>query len=297
MDIFTHAVAILAILTATGNPLFIPCGVLGAIIIDIDMAYAFIPRRFPSLYLLHHGGFAHSISGATFLSAVAFCAALVLSRARLLPGTMPEGMLLPAFACVLAGAYLHLFLDYLAAPGLPLLYPLTEKRFGLAMFPMAVYLLITVLGIVSLALILLKGITQEFATVYLGVFAALIITGAGMKWIVHRRTKGRSYSTLHPYQWVVIREGDASCTVLIYDLLRGILREEHHEKYRNITPAEVARYGSLPEVRRHRYFSYVSTVEKDGSEISFHDPVREGGLIAYPPWYPSVTLRSGEAAS
>ena len=297
MDIFTHAVAILVILYATGNAIFIPFGVLGAIIIDIDMAYAFIPRRFPSLYLLHHGGFAHSVFGATILSAVAFSSVLLLSSAGLLPMTIPREILLPSFACVLAGAYLHLFLDYLAAPGLPLLYPLTEKRFGLSMVPMPVYLLITVLGIATLAIILLEGITEAFAAGYLAVFSGLIVISAGMKWIVHRRTKGRSYSTLHPFQWVVIREENASCTVLAYDLLRGIIREEHHEKYRNITPAEVARYDSLPEVRRHRYFSYVSTVEKDGSEITFHDPVREGGLIAYPPWYPSVTLRSEEAAS
>jgi inner membrane protein len=135
MDIFTHAVAILVILFAKGNAAFIPFGVLGAVIIDIDMAYAFIPRRFPSLYLLHHGGFTHSIFGATILSGIAFGTALVLSSAGSLPETIPSGILLPAFTCVIAGAWLHLFLDYLASPGLPLLYPLTEKRRGLLKVP------------------------------------------------------------------------------------------------------------------------------------------------------------------
>ncbi|MDD1657166.1 MAG: metal-dependent hydrolase [Methanomicrobiales archaeon] len=297
MDIFTHAVAILVILYTTGNAAFIPFGIIGAVIIDIDMAYAFIPRRVPSLYLLHHGGFTHSVSGATFLSAVALGAALALSGAGLLPGTLPEGMLLPAFACVLAGAYLHLFLDYLAAPGLPLLYPVTEKRYGLAMFPMPVYLLISLLSIASLAVILLRGPTQELAALYGVVFSGLILISAVMTWQVHRKTRGRSYPTLHPFQWIVIRDEDSTCSTLTYDMFRGVTRERKYEKYRNITPSDVNRYDSLPELRRHRYFSYLSTVEKNGTEITFHDPVREEGLISYPPWYPSVTIRTGDAVS
>jgi inner membrane protein len=290
VDIFTHAVAILVILFATGNAVFIPFGVLGAVIIDIDMAFFFIARRDPSLFLLHHGGFTHSFVGATILSAIAFGAALLIASAGWLPGTIPEGILIPAFACVLAGAYLHLFLDYLAAPGLPILYPLTEKRFGLAMFLMPVYLLIAVLGIVSVVFILVRGITYEFAMMYGAIFIGLIVVSAGMKGYVYRKIPGRSYSTLHSFQWLVIREENPSYMVLLYDLFRGPVRELRYEKYRNITPAEGHRYDGLPELRRHRYFSYISVAEKDGSEIIFHDPVREQGLITYPPWYPSVTV-------
>ncbi|MDD1660009.1 MAG: metal-dependent hydrolase [Methanomicrobiales archaeon] len=297
MDIFTHAVAILVILFATGNAGFIPFGVLGAVILDIDMAYSFISRRNPSLYLLFHGGFTHSVVGATILSAIAFGAILVLSSAGLLLESIPGGLLLPAFACVLAGAYLHLFLDYLASPGLPLLYPVTEKRFGLSLFPMPVFLLITVLGLVSLAIILVRGLTHEFAGVYGAIFTGMIVVSAGMKWSVHRKTHGRSFPTFHPFQWIVIREENASYSVLAYDMFRGVTRELNFEKYRNITPSEVVRYDNLPELRRHRYFSYITTVEKNGSEITFHDPVREEGLISFPPWYPSVTVSAGKAAS
>jgi inner membrane protein len=294
VDIFTHSVAILVILFATGNAVFIPFGVLGAVIIDIDMAFFFIARRNPSLFLLHHGGFTHSFFGATILSAIAFGAALVIASAGWLPVTIPGGILVPAFACVLAGAYLHLFLDYLAAPGLPLLYPLTENRFGLAMFLMPVYLLITVLGLVSVAFILVRGITYEFAMVYGAIFIGLIVVSAGMKWYMYRKIPGRSYSTLHSFQWIVIREENPSYTVTVYDMFKGVIRELSFEKYRDITPAEGHRYDGLPELRRHRYFSYISTVEKTGSEITFHDPVREVGLISYPPWYPSVTISAAE---
>jgi inner membrane protein len=295
VDIFTHAIAILVIVFATGNAVFIPFGVLGAVIIDIDMAFFFIARQNPSLYLLHHAGFSHSFFGATVLSVIAFGTTIVLASAGWLPGTIPGGILIPAFACVLAGAYLHLFLDYLAAPGLPLLYPLTEKRSGLGMFPMPVYLLITILGLGSVAAILVRGISYEFAAGYTALLIGLIMVSAGMKWYVYRKIPGRSYSTFHSFQWLVILEENPSYTITVYDVFKGIIRQLSVEKYRDITPAEADRYEGLPELRRHRYFSYISTVEKRGSDITFHDPVREEGLISYPPWYPSVTVQAAEA--
>jgi inner membrane protein len=297
MDIFTHAVVIMVILFATGNAAFIPFGVLGAVIIDIDMAYSLISRRVPSLYLLYHGGFSHSIAGATILSAIAFGTTLALSSAGLLPEAISGDILLPAFACVLAGACLHLLLDYLASPGLPLLYPLTVLRFGLSLFPMPVYFLITILGIVSLAIILVRGLTDGFALVYGVIFTGIIVVSGGMKWWVYRKIHGRSFPTLHPFQWIVIREENASYSVLAYDVFQGVLWERSYEKYRNITPSEVYGYDHLPELRRHRYFSYITAVEKNGSEITFHDPVREEGLISFPPWYPSITLSARDAAS
>ena len=195
MDIFTHAVAILMILFATGNAVLIPFGVLGAVIIDINMAWFFIARN-PSFYLLHHGGFSHSFFGATVLSATAFAATLTLASAGWLPGTIPGGILVPAFTAMLAGAYLHLFLDWLAAPGLPLLYPLTEKRFGLAMTPMPLYFLVTLIALGSLGVIFFRGITIELAEVYGAIFAGIILISAGMKWLVHRKAPGRILITL-----------------------------------------------------------------------------------------------------
>jgi len=237
MDIFTHAVAILMVLFATGNAVFIPFGVLGAVIIDIDMAWFFVARD-PSLYLLHHAGFSHSFFGATVLSAIAFATTLGLASAGWLPGTIPAGILLPALAATLAGAYLHLFLDWLAAPGLPLLYPLTEERFGLAMTPMPLYFLVTLLSLASLGIIFFRGLTNELAQSYLAIFTAIILASAGMKWLVHLRAGGRSYYTLHPFQWIVIREDNLSYSVVVYGIFQGSIRELNFEKYRNITPEE-----------------------------------------------------------
>ncbi len=295
MDIFTHAVAIAVILSATGNPVLIPFGVLGAVIIDIDMAYFVIARRDPSLYLLFHGGFNHSFFGATILSFIAFGVTLILSASGLVPAPIPGATAIWAIAAVLAGAYLHIFLDYLAAPGLPLLYPLTEKRFGLSLFPMPVYFLITLLALASLGSIFLSGLSPELVMVYGLIFTGIIIASLGMKWVVYQGTRGKSYPTFHLFQWIVIREADSSYSVRFYDIFRGVIRELTFEKYLDIAPSDAHRYDNLPEVRRHRYFSYINTVEKNGSGITFRDPVRDEGLISYPPWYPLVTLNTGEA--
>ena len=83
VDIFTHAVAILVVLYATGNPVLIAFGVLGGVIIDTDMAWVAIARSDPSLYLFHHAGFSHSFFGATVLSAIAFGTTIALASALL----------------------------------------------------------------------------------------------------------------------------------------------------------------------------------------------------------------------
>ncbi len=296
MDIFTHAVAITVLLFATGNAALIPFGVLGAVIIDIDMAYSLIARRNPSLYLLYHGGINHSIFGGTVLSVVAYGAMLVLSSAGLFPGPM-QGMIITALAAVLAGAYLHLFLDYLAAPGLPLLYPLTERRFGLSLFPMPLYFLITVLSLASLGSIYVWGLTPKLAEIYGVILTGIIVLSLGMKWFVYQKVRGKSYQNFHSFQWIVIQDEPASYSVWVYDIFRGVIQKSIFEKYRNITPSDARRYDYLPEVKRQKYFSYINTVEKKGSEVTFRDPVREEGLISYPPWYPSVTIHTIEAAS
>ncbi len=296
MDIFTHAVAISMFLYATGYTVFIPFGVLGAVIIDIDMAFFFLPRKYPSLYLLHHAGFSHSFFGATILSVIAFLTSLALYSRGWLPGTFPGGLHIPALAVTFAGAYLHLFLDWLAAPGLPLLYPLTEKRFGLAMTPMPLYFLLTLLALGILGMVFFQGLTAVWVEVYGAIFAGIILVSATMKWLVYRSVPGRSYYTFQPFKWVIIREGNLSYTVTVYHTFRGVIRKLRYEKYRNITPEEANSYHT-PEVRRQRYFSYVVVVEKRGNEIFFHDPVREQGFLSYPPWYPSVMVNTREAAS
>jgi len=290
MDTFTHIVAITLILSSTGNMLLIPFGVLGAVIIDIDVGYTRIARRRPSNYLLFHGGINHTLLGATVLSAIGVGVAFLLLSIGLLPASLSKPGILAALLAALAGAYLHLFLDWLPGPGTPLLYPWTEKKYGLSVYPMSFYFLITLLSLASLVIILLGGLTTTLSIVYGALFTGITLIGLGLKGYVSTKAPGTSYPTLNPLQWIVIREEDSSYSVRVYAIGRGVVQHLSFEKYKDITPAEARVYDSLVEVRRHRYFSYITTVEKRGEEIVFHDPVREQGLIAYPPWYPSVTL-------
>ncbi|HMZ31334.1 MAG TPA: hypothetical protein PLY13_02445, partial [Methanoregulaceae archaeon] len=113
---------------------------------------------------------------------------------------------------------------------------------------------------------------------------------------VYQQTHGTSYPTFHPLRWIVIREESSSYPVMVYEIFRGVIRDFSYEKYTNITPSEARMYDTLVEVKRHTYFSYIPAVKKNGDEIIFHDPIREEGLISYPPWYPSVTVYAGKEA-
>jgi len=119
------------------------------------------------------------------------------------------------------------------------------------------------------------------------VLAGIVLVCAVLKWLVYRRVPGRSYYALHPSQWVVIQEENPSYRVIVYDIFRGIVSEQTFEKYRDITPEEARLYDS-PELRRHKYYSYISIAERNDSEVIFRDPVREQGLLTYPPWYTLV---------
>jgi len=143
----------------------------------------------------------------------------------------------------------------------------------------------------------LWGLTPELAAVYGTIFVGIIVISLGMKCFVYHKTHGKSFQTFHSFQWLVVREENASFTVVIYEIFRGVTKEFKFEKYHNITPSDASQYDRLPEVKRHKYFSYITTVEKNGNEIIFRDPVREEGLISYPPWYPSVRISTIEAAS
>jgi len=49
-------------------------------------------------------------------------------------------------------------------------------------------------------------------------------------------------------------------------------------------------FSDLPELWRHQYFSDISIVERVGTRVTSHDPLREQGLIPYPPAYARITV-------
>lgn len=297
MDIFSHIFAIIILLFASGYSAFIPFGVLGAVILDIDVVFIYFSDSHPTHYIFTHGGFTHSISGAAIMSVIAFLVTVFLSRSGSLQEYLPAEVPLLVFFFILAGAFLHLFLDYLASPGIPFLYPLTEKKYGLGLFPIPIFIFFALLSVTFLVLYLFHKVTVPMMDIFAAVFIGVVAICTGIWSYVRLKTNGRIFSTPDPLKWLVISENEISYFLQTYEVFHGVTRVLTFDKYRNITPSEIAHFETLPELRRHKYFSYITLAEREGSQVLFHDPLREQGIIPYPPWYASVSVRDDETTS
>ena len=120
VDSFTHGLTAAILVYALGLPGIIPFAVAGAVILDADALFARVFDGRPSLYLFTHGGIAHSLAGAAVMALPAWAvAALVAPASRSSPRLESPPRLPPSSP----GVYLHLGLDTLACPGIPLLVP------------------------------------------------------------------------------------------------------------------------------------------------------------------------------
>ena len=273
VDILTHALTAALLAYALNLPQLLPFIVLGAVIVDTDFFFAWISDRYPTLYLFVHGGYAHSITG-------------IVHPALPLPGAPV------AFAVVLAGALLHIGLDLLAVPGLPLLAPFSDRKFAVGLLPgpsiflMAVSLFLIIwvgLGVVDLHTVILP-----YAGIIAAFLAARLITFGIARTALHGR--GRALPTINPLRWLVIGENAEAWTVGEYRIGKGMGETESFPKYRSTSAGETTPFLTMPEVRRLRFHSYIVTAEKAGDGIIFSDPLRESGRIFYPPYYKRVRI-------
>jgi inner membrane protein len=292
VDSLTHALVAAILAYALGFPQLLPFVVIGAVIIDTDVLFSLISDRHPPLYLFTHGGIAHSLAGAVVMSVLAFVGIAL----AVLAGLIDPAILVRAgpsgFAAVLAGAFLHIGLDLPACPGIPLLAPASDRKYGLCILPgpslllMAtslVFLIWMALGVVALA-----G----------GMFAYAVILGAFLSvrvvayLVAHTniRGAGRAVPAINPLRWLVIGGTADVWTVRDYRIGVGICDPVVYPKFRNTDPDEVAPYLALPEVQRLRYHSYIVTAEKEGDAITFSDPLRVSGRIFYPPHFRSIVI-------
>ncbi|MDD1653267.1 MAG: metal-dependent hydrolase [Methanomicrobiales archaeon] len=289
MDTFTHAISVLVIFSIPPDGYLLPFAVLGAIIPDVDVVYGAISRRIPGLYLLTHGGFTHSIAGGLALSALAFLVAYSLALSGLVPWIRPGLFGAAALAAMLAGTLLHVLEDFLAYPGIPLLYPLTERKFTAGIFPGPSLVLFAVsLVFVTWAAM---GIAGPAALVwYAAIFFSFIGLSAAVKGYIALTQKGQTIPTFNPLRWILLEEDGPLLHIRDHHLLWGTTATMTVDRFRGITPAEAARYADLPGVREHRYFSYLSVAERNGDAVTFSDPLRHGGVLPYPTYARSVTV-------
>lgn len=292
VDLFTHALTAALLAYALNLPQVLPFIMLGAVIIDTDILFAWVSDRYPSLYLFTHGGCAHSIAGAVVLSVIAWTtAAFVLVTGFMHPG-LPIPVAPVAFAAVLVGALLHIGLDTLAVPGLPLLAPFSDRKYTAGLLPGPSILLMAV----SLFFVIWVGLGEvDLPTKilpYAGVIAAFLTIRLTTFCIARTalRGKGQAIPTINPLRWLVIGETPEVWTVGEYRIGKGMGETEYLMKYRSISAKETASFLTLPEVRRLRFHSYIVTTERVGDEIIFSDPLRESGRIFYPPHYSRVRV-------
>lgn len=292
VDVFTHALTAALLANFLNLPQLVPFIILGAVIADTDILFGWISDRHPSLYLFVHGGYAHSIAGAVILSVIAWTSATFV----LVTGFVHPGLPLPgapvAFAAILAGALLHIGLDTLAVPGLPLLAPLSDRKYTAGLLPGPSFLLtgvsLFVVILVGLGGVDLSAMILPYAGILATFFAVRFTSFCIARSVLHGN--GRAIPKISPFRWLVIGETPEAWTVSDYRIGKGMEGPEYFMKYRSTSAPEITPYLDLPAVRRLWFHSYSVTAEKVGDAIIFSDPLRESGRIFYPPHYKRVRV-------
>jgi inner membrane protein len=279
VDSITHALVIAVVLALAGRPDLIPYGVAGAVLIDVDVAFTRFSDRDPWLYIFTHGGFTHSFLGAFLVALLSAVPTFLLSLTSLIA---PFGVW--ALLAILAGAISHIALDYLAYPGIPLFYPLSDKKYTLGILggPSALLMLAS---LIFVGAVIIGEARLDAPWPYVFFFALLLAFDAGAKLLMMEKTKGRTIATMSPLRWAVIEDTPEAYLFYQCDIRGRRTQAEAYVKYRGITPAEAWKNSGVPEGRRLRYHSYIVTVDADNSGITYHDPIREKGHIWYPPYY------------
>lgn len=287
MDSITHALVAILLFPAslTGSLALFP--VLGATLPDIDILLKRISDRDPALFIFSHGGFTHSIPGVLAVSAGAglgFLAWQISAGQDAAPALILMGCVLS-----LGGALTHLFLDALAFPGIPLLYPGTPRKFTAGIFP-------------GPSLVLLAGSLGFFMAYILGypilpllpVLAALgifyILAHVFMKVVVAAKHPGITVPTFNPLKWLVIAGSPGAYCVYYTGIGTKPGKMTVYPAYDGVDPALVQRHSNDPEVRRLTYYSYITVAALEGGDVVIRDPLREDGLLYYPPSYTRVRL-------
>lgn len=297
MDSLTHAFLASAVAIFSGHSELIPFLVLGSIIPDIDICFQFLSDRSPRYYIFTHGGFTHSLAGSIITAILSLLVVILVSS--FIPWISLKASIAPAIAPLLAvitGAILHVCVDFLSSPGIPVLYPLSDRKYSLNIFagPSIFMLVVSIVY----AFLLLAGMAGlEDLTVYLAIFFAILGLRIALKASIALRVTGRIFPTSHILKWIIVTDRASSVEVRRYQFPRGLSPVAVFPKYLNTSPEEIAYFGDLPEVRRHRFYSYLSVARKEGETITLHDPLREEQYFWYPPSYQSLVLvtRAGYA--
>jgi inner membrane protein len=274
VDSLTHAFLISALAVVTGTVELIPFLILGSVIPDIDILFKPFSDRSPKYYIFTHGGLTHCLLGSVITGICAFLIAYAI--AYLFSVFIPTGtaMGFVPLVSVMVGAVSHTAVDFLSSPGIPVLYPISDRKYSFHIFagPSIFMLFISII----FATLLLSGLAGLNDLVFfLWIFIAILAVRTGLKAYIAISVPGRIFPTPHLLKWVILNDTGDSVEVRRYQLPYGLEEGVVFPKFLNTTPEEIFPYQDLPEVRRHRFYSYLSVAEKTNETISFHDPLRE----------------------
>lgn len=292
MDSITHALASILVFSGPLQGAGLLSAVLGAVLPDCDVFFHAVSDRDPRLFIFTHGGFTHSLAGTPVIAAgiaAGFIAwAVATGQDPALPATMGT-----IFFPALGGALTHVTLDLLAFPGIPLLYPLRERKMTLGIFP-GPSLLLLLASLCFICLFPLGLATMEWLQGYGMFLAGVIVARAGLRGIAEIRFGRGTVPTFNPLKWLVIRDCGDTYRVFFTHLFSGPGEERVYPKGSAGTPGNFSGHVKDPEVRRVLYHSYIVIAREQEGGTILHDPLREDGYIFYPPRYTRVFLRGDE---
>lgn len=269
--------------------------VLGAVLPDIDIFFKPFSDRHPSLYMFTHGGITHSIPGAIAMAPLALAGSAVALGWGAFPSSEQGFPWVLMGGLFILGTFTHLFLDALAYPGIPLLYPLTPQKYTAGIFPGPSLVLFA--ASLIFATLSLSGLGGQSLTGVYAVFCILfILASGGITLAVRAGRPGRAIPTFHPLRWLIIVEDDGKYLLSSFHLLSGTGEEKIFPKYTNTSAQELEDLVRRPEYQRLRFYSYLITANRDGDRVVFTDPIRAAGIIFYPPYYAELTFTAPDSA-
>jgi inner membrane protein len=286
VDSLTHGLLAFYLLSMTGlSGGFLIAVIIGAIFPDIDILFLRLSDRSPRFFIFTHGGFTHSFAGTLAIAGMLTVITVMLSHA---------GLPVPAigftlFAAYLAGSLVHIGLDILAYPGIPVFYPFSSRKHTLGIFP-GPSLFIFGVTVVFLALVLLGIQSLMYPFFYLAIVIGFITFRALMKVLMAISQEGITIPRMNPFLWYIIHEYADVFVLESYRMMGKIEFLGEFPRYKNITKEELASYMERPEVRRHLYYSYISVAERKEDTIVLLDPLRKEKFIWYPPDYVSIEI-------
>ncbi len=291
MDDISHALLIAAVFIVAGVMEYIPFAIIGAVVLDADVLLMPFFRNDPGRFIFTHGGITHSVPGALALATVTSIALVAVTG--VIPWLVQGLPWWTVFLSVVIGSLSHVGFDYLAYPGIPVLYPFGERKYTLGVFA-GPSLVVMAISLFFLLNFFLYGLPLVSLLLYALVIILFLVASGLIKAYVALTNHGRTiphFSPL-PLKWYILDEEGDSYHLSSLVLPRSVTPLKDFPKFTGITPAETQPYLSLPEVKRFIYTSYIVIVERRDESIVFSDPMREEGFIRYPPHFKVVAVRA-----